>query len=64
VEYKYDELNRQFERNDKLFVYQGVEYKRAPVLQDGPLGASNDGWVTTRTEYDRNSRRTFRLKTT
>jgi YD repeat-containing protein len=62
VEYKYDELNRQFERNDKLFVYQGVEYKRAPVLQDGPLGVSNDGWVTTRTEYDRNSRRTFTIE--
>jgi RHS repeat-associated protein len=62
VEYKYDELNRQFERDDKLFVYQGVEYKRAPVLQDGPLGSSNDGIVVTRYEYDRNSRRTFTIE--
>jgi YD repeat-containing protein len=62
VEFKYDELNRQFESNDRLFVYQGVEYKRAPVLQDGPLGVSNDGWVTTHTEYDRNSRRTFLIE--
>jgi RHS repeat-associated protein len=62
VEYKYDELNRQFERDDKLFVYQGVEYKRKPVLQDGSLGASNDGIVVTRYEFDRNSRRTFTIE--
>ena len=62
VENKYDELNRIFERNDKLFIYQGVEYKRKPVLQEGPLGAANDGIVVTRYEYDRNSRRTFMIE--
>ncbi|HXF05615.1 MAG TPA: DUF6531 domain-containing protein, partial [Blastocatellia bacterium] len=62
VEYKYDELSRMFERNDRLFVYSGVTYVRAPVLQDGPLGQSNDGWVTTRYEYDRKSRRTFLIE--
>jgi RHS repeat-associated protein len=62
VEFKYDELNRQFERNDKLFVYQGVEYKRKPVLQDGPLSSSNDGVVVTRFEYDRLGRRTFAIE--
>lgn len=62
VEYKYDELSRMFERNDRLFVYQGVEYKRAPVLKDGPLGQTNDGLVTTRYEYDRKSRRTILIE--
>jgi len=62
VEYKYDELSRIFERNDKLFAYSGVTYVRTPILQDGPLGRANDGWVTTRYEYDRNSRRTFLIE--
>src|SRR5207244_5583628 len=59
VENKYDERGRQFERNKRLFVYQGVTYHREPVLEDGPLGQSGDGWVTTRYEYDRLSRQTF-----
>ncbi|MBI1742219.1 hypothetical protein HYR54_04035 [Candidatus Acetothermia bacterium] len=62
AENKYDELGRMFERNDKLFVYQGVQYKRTPALRDGPLGQSNDGSVTTRYEYDRNSRQTFTIE--
>ena len=59
VEYRYDERSRNFERNDRLLAYSGVTYKRPAVLQDGPLGQSNDGWVTTRYEYDRKGRRTF-----
>ena len=61
TENRYDELSRQFERNDRLFDYrdQGVDYQRPPELTDGPLGVSNDGLVVTRSEYDRNSRRTF-----
>jgi RHS repeat-associated protein len=60
VEYKHDELGRIFERDRLLFDYQadGVQYGRAPRLSDGPLGASDDGIVVTRYEYDRNSRRT------
>jgi RHS repeat-associated protein len=59
VEFKYDELGRLFERDDRLFVYNGVTYMRSPHLTDGPLGSANDGVVVTRYEYDRNSRRTF-----
>jgi RHS repeat-associated protein len=62
VENKYDELSRMLERNDRLFVYQGVAYRRAPVLRDGPLGRSDDGWVTTRYEYDRKNRLTFLIE--
>jgi YD repeat-containing protein len=62
VEYKYDELGRMFERNDQLFVYNGVTYVRTPVPRDGPLGAANDGIVVTRYEYDRKSRRTFLIE--
>jgi RHS repeat-associated protein len=64
VEYKYDELSRVFERNDRLFDYRdrGVNYARTPELTDGPLGASNDGLVVTRYEYDRTSRRTFLIE--
>ncbi|MBI3949729.1 MAG: Ig-like domain-containing protein [Acidobacteria bacterium] len=61
VEFKYDELSRLFERNDRLFDYRdkGVTYVRTPELTDGPLGVPNDGIVVTRYEYDRKSRRTF-----
>ncbi|RMG54728.1 MAG: hypothetical protein D6723_04435 [Acidobacteria bacterium] len=61
IEYKYDELGRLFERDNILFDYRrsGVSYMRTPVLQDGPLGGSNDGRVVTRYEYDRNSRLRF-----
>jgi RHS repeat-associated protein len=59
VEFKYDELGRSFERDDRLFVYNGVTYVRSPQLTDGPLGSANDGVVVTRYEYDRNSHRTF-----
>jgi len=61
-ENKYDELSRLFERDDRLFAYNGVTYVRPPILQDGPLGGTNDGVVTTRFEYDRNGRRTFSIE--
>jgi RHS repeat-associated protein len=61
IENKYDERARQFERNNRLFVYQGVTYHREPLLADGPLGQSGDGWVTNRYEYDRLGRQTFVL---
>ncbi len=60
-ENKYDELGRRFEKNDRLFLYATVSYERKPVLEDGPLGQSNDGQITTRYEYDRLSRPTFRV---
>jgi RHS repeat-associated protein len=59
IENKYDERARQFELNNRLFVYQGVPYHREPVLEDGSLGQSGDGWVTSRYEYDRLNRQTF-----
>jgi RHS repeat-associated protein len=64
VEYKYDELSRLFERNDRLFDYrsQGVNYVRPPQLTDGPLAGANDGLVVTRYEYDRKSRPTFLIE--
>jgi RHS repeat-associated protein len=58
LEEKYDEVGRLFERNDRLFAYDGVTYQRTPELRDGSLGQSNDGWVTTRYEYDRKGRPT------
>jgi RHS repeat-associated protein len=60
-EFKYDELSRLWQRDDRLVDYrdQGVAYVRSPQLTDGPLGAANDGMVVTRYEYDRKSRRIF-----
>lgn len=49
VEYRYDELNRRFETNDTLFA------NTRPVGPEGPL-TPNNGRVTQRQEYDRNSR--------
>lgn len=54
-EYKYDELNRTFQRDDVLFVSTGVSPARPPVLTEGPL-TPNDNRITMRYIYDRNSR--------
>ncbi|MFO0795348.1 MAG: RHS repeat-associated core domain-containing protein, partial [Candidatus Brocadiaceae bacterium] len=62
TEYFFDELNRQYQRDALLFISQGVKTKRTPVLKDGPLGATNDGRITTRYEYDRKGRRTFLIE--
>ena len=59
VELKHDELSRVFEQNEKLFTYSDVPYTRATVLTDGPLGSADDGWITSRTEHDRNGRVTY-----
>ncbi|MBI4470495.1 MAG: RHS repeat protein [Acidobacteria bacterium] len=52
--FKYDELGRRFQVDRALFDTGGSS------VQDGPL-TPNDGLVTTRTEYDRNSRKTRTL---
>src|ERR1051325_258636 len=59
---KYDELGRKFEQNDHLFVYSDITYHRKPVLRDGPLFQADDGWVTTRFEFDRKGRPTTLIK--
>lgn len=51
---KFDELNREFEHNQRLFA------NTTTVGPEGPL-TPGDGLVTMRTEYDRNSRRTRML---
>ncbi len=58
-EYFFDEKNRMFQKEDILFVSDGVTTVRTPVFTDGPLGVSNNGRVTTRYEYDKRGRRTF-----
>jgi YD repeat-containing protein len=58
VEFSYDELNRVFQQDQYLFIPTGVTNQRTPSLTEGPL-TSGDGKITTRYEYDRNSRRTF-----
>jgi RHS repeat-associated protein len=55
VELSYDEINRVFQRGGHLFVSTGVNTIRPPQIADGPL-TPGDGVVTTRYEYDRNSR--------
>ena len=54
----FDELLRGFQVDVSLFTTPTVQYLHAPTLQDGPLGP-DDRLVSTRTEYDRNSRPTF-----
>lgn len=62
TEYSFDELNRQYQKDKILFVSSGVSTVRSPVLKDGPLGTANDGYVTTRYEYDRKGRMTFMVE--
>jgi YD repeat-containing protein len=59
--YLHDELNRQYQSDYSLFVANGVSPVRTPDIKDGPL-TPDDNKVTTRTEYDRNSRVTFTLE--
>jgi YD repeat-containing protein len=56
--FSYDERSRPTEINRRLFVPQGTIPLRAPGIAEGPL-TPNDGYVTTRLEYDRLGRRTF-----
>jgi RHS repeat-associated protein len=56
---KHDELGRMYERADRLFTYGDVAYRAEPTLSDGPLGGSNDGFRTTRYEYDRRGKLCF-----
>jgi RHS repeat-associated protein len=58
TEYNFDELNRMFQEDRLLFVSQGVATVRPPSVTEGPL-TPGDNRVTTRYEYDRNSRRKF-----
>lgn len=64
AESKFDEQNRVFESDIRLFDYrqQGVNYARVPQLADGPLGGVNDGMVVTRYEYDRKDRQRFSIQ--
>ena len=59
TESRHDEANRLYEQRTWLAVYPDVSYDRPPVLVDGPLGGTNDGWVIQRLEHDRKHRRTF-----
>ncbi|UCE41432.1 MAG: RHS repeat protein [Candidatus Aminicenantes bacterium] len=59
TEYFLDEINRPYQDDELLFVSSGVATQRAPVLLDGPPDQSSDGRVSTRYEYDRNSRVAF-----
>ncbi len=58
TELRHDELNRVFQRDRHLFVATGTTTTRPASISDGPL-TPGDGKVTTRFEYDRNSRLTF-----
>ncbi|MCX6925124.1 MAG: hypothetical protein NT154_18210, partial [Verrucomicrobia bacterium] len=57
-DFKYDELRRLLQRDRLLFIPDGVATQRTISLTDGPLTPA-DGWISTRHEYDRNSRLTF-----
>lgn len=61
-EYFFDEMNRQYQQDTILFVPDGVSTVRTPVLNDGPLGTSDDGRVTSRNEFDRKGRITFTIE--
>ncbi len=61
AEYFFDEMNRQYQQDEILFVADGVSTVRTTVLKDGPLGTSDDGRVTTRNEFDRKGRTTFTI---
>jgi len=61
TEYQYDELNRMFQQNRLLFVAVGVSTQRPPSITDAEL-TPGDGKVSTRYEYDRNSRQTFTIE--
>jgi RHS repeat-associated protein len=58
VESSYDELGRLFQSDRHLFIPAGVATQRIPNISEGPL-TPGDGKVTTRFDYDRNSRQTF-----
>ena len=62
AEYFFDEMNRQYQQDEILFISDGVSAIRTPVLKDGPLGTSDDGRVTTRNEFDRKGRTTFTVE--
>ena len=58
VEFGYDELGRQFQQDQNLFVSSGVATQRPVSVSDGSL-TPGDNKVTARFEYDRNSRLAF-----
>ncbi|MGK0237346.1 MAG: RHS repeat-associated protein [Candidatus Pelagisphaera sp.] len=55
IRYAYDELNRRYQMNRSLFVADGFDPVRVPLLSDG----NSDGFVTDFYEYDALSRLTF-----
>ncbi|HAC66219.1 MAG TPA: hypothetical protein DCF68_22465 [Cyanothece sp. UBA12306] len=59
--YLHDELNRTYQQDYSLFVANGVTTVRTPEIIDGSL-TPGDNKVTTRFEYDRNSRQTFMIE--
>ncbi|MDJ0843851.1 RHS repeat-associated core domain-containing protein [Crocosphaera sp.] len=59
--YLHDELNRTYQQDYSLFVANGVTTVRTPEIMDGSLTPDNNK-VTTRFEYDRNSRQTFMIE--
>ncbi|MGK7955408.1 MAG: RHS repeat-associated core domain-containing protein, partial [Crocosphaera sp.] len=59
--YLHDELNRTYQQDYSLFVANGVTTVRTPEIIDGSL-TPGDNKVTTRLEYDRNSRQTFMIE--
>ena len=59
--YLYDELNRKFQEDYFLFVSEGVLPVRPVDIKDSTLTPDDDK-VTMRYEYDRKSRRTFRIE--
>jgi RHS repeat-associated protein len=61
VENQFDELNRNIQRDQELFVSTGVMTQRTPDIQDAQLTPGDDR-VTTRMEYDRKSRSTFQIE--
>jgi len=60
-ENQFDELNRNIQRDQVLFVSTGVVTQRIPDLKDAQLTPGDDR-VTTRMEYDRKSRSTFQIE--
>ena len=58
VHLRYDELHRLFQIDEALFLSEGFDPARPVELQD----ENSDGFVTSRFEYDRDSRPTFTIE--
>src|SRR5206468_8931410 len=61
TDHAFDELGRLYQTDKRLFIPVGVTNQNPICLTEGPI-TPGDGNITTRYEYDRNSRRTFMIE--